>query len=183
MNGAKQLRLDAADLNAEDSGDLTQFHLFNKSQCEDGLLLGGELCGCLPDGLEFGPREEGLLGSGSRGREVEGFCSAVVRESEKLLPETDFAAAGMVAGEVDSDAEEPGLNAGLAAKSVQILKSAEETFLGEGIGIVGIADENEENAIHAALMRADDLVKRSEVDSMGGQRGRYRIRQRSLHQK
>ena len=60
-----------------------------------------------------------------------------------------FSAAGLVAEQVDADAEEPGLEAALFVVAVEVADDADEGGLGEFLGEVAVATLSEEQAVEA----------------------------------
>lgn len=163
--GAVEVTLDGAEWESGDGGYLMDLHLFDKAKDEDCALAAGEACDRLPDERDL------LLGDEVRFRrafavgdtgcdlgDIDGMGGGV-------FPEAEAAGAGVVAGEVEGDAEEPGCHGAIFAEAGAGSPGAEEGLLGESLSGVAVAQGGEQKTEDAGLVEGDDIV---EVVERGG---------------
>src|ERR1039458_708232 len=108
VESAVEMTLDGAQGKSSDSGDLGDIHLFEEAKQEDGALAGGEAGDRFPDAPYLLLTDElcfcGAFAVGHAGsdvRDIDGIGGNV-------LPEAEAAGAGVVAGQVEGDADQPG---------------------------------------------------------------------------
>ena len=73
-----------------------------------------------------------------------------------VLPEAEAAGAGVVAGQVEGDADEPGGDGAVFAEAGAGGPGAQEGLLGEGFGGVAVVQLGEQEAEDARLVEGDD---------------------------
>ena len=156
VEGAVEVTLDGTQGQAGDFGDLRNVHLFQEAQQEDGALAwrkGGDRLPdegdlLLGDELGFG----GALAIGDDGGDIVDVDGA----GGDVLPEAEAAGAGVVAGQVEGDADEPGSDGAVLAEAGAGGPGAQEGFLGEGLGGVAVVQGGEQEAEDARLVEGDD---------------------------
>ena len=82
----------------------------------------------------------------------------------------------MVPHQVDRDAQDPGLDPAFAAEAGALLVGAQEAFLGESVGGVGIPHQQVDHPVHAPLVLAHDVVEPLRRDLFGGLQSRAKSR-------
>jgi hypothetical protein len=117
VEGAVEVALHGPQGQAGDRSDLGNLHLFKEAQDEDGALAGGELGDRLPDERDLLPGDEvrfgGAFAIGDAGRDVIDIDGT----GSDVLPEAEAAGAGVVAGEVEGNADEPGWEGAVFAEA------------------------------------------------------------------
>jgi hypothetical protein len=170
VEGAVEVALDGADGEAGDLGDVGDLHLFEEAEEEDGALAGREGADGLPDFGDLLLGDEVGLGGGVAVGEAGGDLGDVDGGGGEVFPEAEAAGAGVVAGEVEGDADEPGGDGAVGTEAGAGGPGAEEGFLGEGLGGVAVAEGGEEEAVDAGLVGG----RRRRRGRRAGWRGRAR---------
>src|SRR5689334_20649405 len=83
----------------------------------------------------------------------------VVVKTKQALPKTALSVAYLIARKVGSNPEKPGFEAGFATKAGEALIDTKKTLLREGVGLIGIPQKHEQEAVNPALMAADDFIE------------------------
>ena len=171
-----EVGLYGVDGNVGDGGDLGELQLFGEAHEEDGALVGREV---LEGGVDLGgllfDEEAGLGGALVAGEEV-GGVGDVDGGGAGLTPEAELLEALLVADEIDGDAGEPGADGAVAAEAVAGVVGLEEAVLGDGLGEVGVAEGEGDEAEETRPVGPDqglDVVQ-LRGGALGGWNGRDR---------
>ena len=95
-----------------------------------------------------------------------------------LAPEAELLEALLIADEVDGDAGEPGADGAVAAEAVAGVVGLEEAILGDGLGEVGVAEGEGDEAQEPRPVGADQGVH--VVQLRGGALGGGDVRDRCI---
>ena len=153
------MALDGAEGQAGDGSDLRDIHLFEEAQEKDGALTVRELRDGLPDERDLLLGDELFFGRTVAGWHAGGDVGDVDGAGGGVLPEAEAAGAGMVAGQIEGDADEPGAEGAVLAEGGACGPGAEKGFLGEGLGGIAVAESGQKEAEDARLVESNDVVE------------------------
>jgi len=150
------MAFDGTDGQAGDVGNFGELELFDETEEKDAALALGELADGLPYesqllvGDEAGFRRAFAVGN------VRGDFRYIEGSGRSALPEAKALGTGVVADEIEGEPHEPGGDGTVGAEAGAGGPGAEEGFLCEGLGEIGVADGGEKKAVDALLVESDD---------------------------
>ena len=156
VEGSVEMALDGAERQAGGGGDLGYIHLFEEAEEEDGALAVGEFGDRVPDKGDLLLGDDAGLGRGGVAGQAGGDVGDVDCGVGGVFPEAETAGAGVIAGEIEGDADEPGGDGAVLAEAGPGGPGAEEGLLGEGFGGVAVAELCQQEAEDAGLVESDD---------------------------
>ncbi len=171
--GAEEAAFDGAEGELEDVGDLVVVAFLDVTEDDDGAGVGVEGGECEEEafvfeagfgvecGVEFGVLGE--LEAETSGLAAEGRVGVgVAIESGGAAV---FGGAAMGEGEVDGDAEEPGVEGGFSFEFGDVLQTTDECFMYAVGGIVGMGDDAEDDGEETVLIAVDEFFHGGPVSS------------------
>lgn len=159
VESAVEVALDRAEGQTGDGGDLGNVHLFEEAEQEDGALTRREGSDRLPDEGDLLLGDELGFGGGVVIGNEGGYVGYVNGTGGHVLPEAETSGAGVVACEIEGNADEPGGDGTVLAEGGAGVPGAEEGLLGESFGGVAVVEGGKEETEDAGLVEGDDGVQ------------------------
>ncbi len=133
--------------------------LFSEAQQEYSLLLSWQFLRCGPYCLKLALRQQDTFWRSAWIGNGAGTFGRIGFKSDQALPKAGATIAAVIASEVYGDSQKPCVDTAFAAKGRAIAICAQEAFLRQCVGAVGIAQQDVEHTVDAPLMTPYQFVE------------------------